>query len=263
MVKPPSVVIKPFGDFHGGLCRHAFFTRRGGVSDGIYESLNCGAGSGDAPDNIRQNLKLVRNALEADTLHKMNQTHSAECLVVDAKTDPDHRHNADALVTDIPGVAIGVLTADCAPVLFAGMTTAEKPVIGVAHAGWGGAFRGILESTLARMVACGAQKQTIGAAIGPCIQQASYEVGLEFQKRFIEHNPENDVFFKSGRDDKFHFDLPGYCAKRLADSGLSHIFISGEDTYSRPDRYFSYRRKTHEGIGDYGRQISCMVIPKI
>lgn len=263
MIEPPSVVMKPFDNFHGGLSYHAFFTRQGGVSEGIYESLNCGAGSDDAPDNIRQNLKLVRNALEADTLHKMNQTHSAECHVVDDNADPDHRHQADALVTDIPGVAIGVLTADCAPVLFAGMNTDEKPVIGVAHAGWGGAFKGILEATLDKMTELGAQKQTIGAAIGPCIQQASYEVGAEFLQRFIENDPENDVFFKSGRDDKFHFDLPGYCAKRLADSGLSHIFISGEDTYSQPDTYFSYRRKTHEGTGDYGRQISCMVIPKI
>lgn len=248
----------------GKPVEHGFFGRQGGVSTGLYDSLNCGVGTADRIENIRENRARVALALNANpsALATVKQVHSADCVFVDAPWAQDDRPDADAMVTDIPGVILGILTADCGPVLFYGEKENGQPVIGAAHAGWGGALKGVLESTLAMMQDRGALPASIHASIGPCIAQASYEVGMDFIGHFLNDNPESEHFFKSARrQDHFMFDLPGYIASRLAQAGVRHVSITGIDTYHSEKEYFSYRRATHKGEGDYGRQISALVIP--
>lgn len=254
------IMIDAFSNYHGPACRHGFFTRKGGVSAGIYDSLNCGLGSDDNKDHVKENILRVRENLGARALFQMIQTHSATCDIIDENADPNVRPEADAMATKIPGIALGVLTADCAPVLFYGVDQKEQPVIAAAHAGWGGAFRGVLEATVTAMENLGVTKSSVIAAIGPCIQQASYEVGPEFVERFESDNPETEKFFKSGRDQKIYFDLPAYCLYRLANAGVTRAVTSGQDTYTDSQRFFSYRRATHLGEKDYGRQISTIMI---
>lgn len=243
---------------------HGFFGRQGGVSTGVYDSLNCGAGTTDRVENIRENRGRVALALGCHpaALVTLKQVHSADCVEVTAPWPQEDRPEADAMVTDVPGIMLGILTADCGPVLFYGEKDDGGPVIGAAHAGWGGALKGVLEATLQMMQQKGAVLNTIHASIGPCIAQASYEVGMDFIAHFLNDNPENEHFFKEARrEGHFMFDLSGYIASRLAVAGLRYVSITGVDTYSAESEYFSYRRTTHQGKNDYGRQISALVIP--
>lgn len=242
---------------------HGFFSRQGGVSSGLYSSLNCGLGTKDSPENVRHNRHLAAEGIgiRGDHLLSLKQIHSADCLYLDRPFSLDNRPEADAFVTDVPGIGLGILTADCGPVLFYGTKDDGKLVIGAAHAGWGGALKGILESTVKTMIDHGAALETIRASIGPCIGPKSYEVTLDFAAPFLNDNPDSDHFFKSAhKDGHLMFDLPGYIASRLAGCGIRSVSITGLDTYAQENGYFSYRRTTHQGEPDYGRQISALVI---
>jgi hypothetical protein len=244
----------------GGGIRHAFFTREGGVSEGIFASLNCGFGSGDAEASVRENRRRAAAALDRtpDELVTCYQVHSPQVVVVDRPWRREDRPRADAMVTRAKGVALGILTADCAPVLFA---DAEARIIGAAHAGWRGAVSGVLEATVAAMTGLGAAPQRIAAAIGPCIAQPSYEVGPEFPAPFLAEDAANAAFFMpAARAGHFLFDLPGYVARRLARLGLARIARTGGDTAAEPDRFFSYRRSFLRKEPDYGREISAIAL---
>ena len=241
----------------GGV-RHGFFTRRGGVSSGIYASLNCGPGSHDAAENVGQNRARVAELLgaEPNRLLTVFQKHSADVVVVDKpwKASPE----ADAIVTSKPGLAIGILTADCAPVLFC---DGEAGVIGAAHAGWRGALSGIIEATVKAMGKLGARPERMFAAIGPTISQKAYEVGAEFVEQFVAREPESSTFFVT--DDgsgEPHFDLVGYVGEHLTRAGVGDIADLGLCTYCEETRLFSYRRSQHHGEADYGRQISAILL---
>lgn len=236
--------------------RHAFFTREGGASSGIYASLNCGYGSTDQREMVAINRARVADALEVahDRLTGIHQTHSATAIEVGAPQEGT-APKADALVTRTPGLAISILTADCQPVLFA---DAEHGVIGAAHAGWKGALDGILEATLDAMEALGAQRATTRAAIGPSISQRAYEVGPEFLDRFVDDDPENTRFFANGEGDRYQFDLIGYGLQRLRATGIGEAGWIGHCTYSDEDRFYSYRRSVHRREADYGRLISAI-----
>ena len=239
--------------------RHGFFTRRGGVSKGIYGSLNCGLGSGDDAENVRQNRALVAETLGVphERLLTLYQIHSATAVIVDQPWNGDVAE-ADALVTRTPGLAIGALTADCAPVLFC---DPEARVIAAAHAGWRGALLGIVEATVASMEELGAKPERMVAVIGPTISQRAYEVGSDYVERFLAEEPESSSFFMT--DDgsgEPHFDLAGYVAERLARAGVGTVSDLGLCTYCDETRLFSYRRSQHHGEEDYGRQISAIVL---
>ncbi|MDQ1229104.1 peptidoglycan editing factor PgeF [Sphingomonas sp. SORGH_AS_0879] len=234
---------------------HGFLGRHGGVSVGIHGGLNVGLGSEDDADAVAKNRRLARDAvLPGARLVTCYQIHSAEAVTVLTAPQDDSRPHGDALVTDRPGLLLGILTADCAPVLFA---DPQAGVVGAAHAGWKGAFGGITDATLAAMEALGAQRDRIVAAIGPCIARASYEVDAAFLRRFVEASPENERFFADGRRaDHYQFDLEAYVAHRLAEAGVGRVAALGEDTYAQEERFFSFRRATHRGEPSYGRQIS-------
>lgn len=242
---------------------HGFFTAQGGVSGGVFQTLNMGVGSGDAQGDILENRKRVArffNVAEKHILHPY-QIHSNKCEIVSKTFDLENRPKCDALVTDQKNIVIGVLTADCAPILFEGYKVNGDKVIGAAHAGWKGAFDGVTKSTLDQMGALGVEIQSIKAAIGPSIQKSSYEVDLQFYKRFMQQSEGNDHFFGAGYDeDHMQFDLTGYVAKQLFDLGVSHIHISNSDTYAKDKAFFSYRRSTHKGEKEYGRQFSGIMI---
>lgn len=235
--------------------RHGFFTRKGGASSGLYAGLNCGRGSGDMPSIVDVNRGRVEIAMKAP-LATVHQTHSADVVVIQAQDDPreTHEKQADALVTARPGIALGILTADCQPVLFA---DPEAGVIGAAHAGWKGALAGVLEATVTAMRAAGAEN--IRAVIGPCISQRAYEVGWDFMEDFTAEDPDYRRFFAGGPNGKPMFDLPGFGLMRLRAAGVDAAW-SGHCTYADPDRFFSYRRATHEGAADYGRLISAVAL---
>lgn len=239
---------------------HGFFTRAGGVSGGLYAGLNCGLGSADDRDHVTLNRQRVaeRFGLPAAALVTVHQIHSATAVAVSAPWAHHDNPQADALVTATPGIALGILTADCVPVLFADPAAG---VIGAAHAGWKGATGGILEATIARMTAHGATVATLAAAIGPAIQQASYEVGAEFVDRLLTLDPTHDVFVAPGRrDGHFQFDLPGFVEARLRAAGITRISRAADDTLSDETRFFSFRRTTLRGEPDYGRQISVIAL---
>lgn len=241
---------------------HAFFTRDGGESTGIYAGLNCGPGSKDAPEAVAANRRAAarRLGVALERLLTLHQIHSAVCRTVNEPWPEGKAPEADALVTDTPGLAIGVLTADCAPVLFRG-EGGKGPVIGAAHAGWKGAVSGILEATVASMGVLGARPHRISACIGPCIRRESYEVSRDFLRPFTEQDPANGRFFLPGRESAFfQFDLPAYVAHRLAAAGIEDVRDTGGDTCSEPDRFFSFRRATLAGETDYGRQLSAIAI---
>ena len=238
--------------------RHGFFTRKGGASSGIFSGLNCGPGSSDLSEAVAINRARVALAMEAapDHLITVHQIHSAEVLTVTAPLPGDPatpRPRADALVTATPGLVLGVLTADCQPVLFA---DASARVIGAAHAGWRGSRDGVLEATLAAMERLGARRADITAVIGPTISLAAYEVGPEFVEAFIDDDPASARFFAGGSGDRARFDLPGYSLARLRAAGVGHAEWTGHCTYRDPERFYSYRRATHLGEADYGRLIS-------
>jgi YfiH family protein len=240
--------------------RHGFFTRQGGVSGGIYASLNCGPGSRDDASNVRENRARVADTLgvEPDSLLSLYQKHSAEAVIADKPWRGGKAPEADAIVTATPGLAIGVLTADCAPVLFC---DGEARVIGAAHAGWRGALAGIVEATVDAMERLGAKRERIRAAIGPVISQKAYEVGTDYRERFLTEEPTSEVFFMTDEGSgEPHFDLAGYVAERLARAALSSIDELGLCTYCDETRLFSYRRSQHHGEDDYGRQISAIVL---
>lgn len=245
--------------------KHGFFGRRGGVSKGLYNSLNCGIGSDDDPAAINENRARVAGSfgVAPDQLVTIHQIHSADCLYIDAPINHDNKPIGDALVTDQVDLVLGVLTADCGPVLFVGKKADGAPIIGAAHAGWGGAVKGVCEATIEVMVERGALIESINVAIGPCIGQKSYEVSIGFETPFLQQDNENEHFFKAAQNEgKLMFDLPGYVASRLAKVGVQHVSITGADTFDDEQRYFSYRRTTHRKEADYGRQISAIYIQK-
>jgi YfiH family protein len=235
-----------------GHVRHGFFTRKGGASSGIYKGLNCGFGSSDQRDVVAINRARVAEAMQVEPTHliTIHQYHSAE--VVSLTEPPTDTIKADAMVTATEGLALGILTADCQPVLFA---DPKSGVIGAAHAGWGGAIGGVIEATIAAMEALGSDRDDIQAVIGPCISQRAYEVGPEFFERFQDEDPDNARFFANGTGDRMHFDLPSYGLHRLRTAGVQAEWIA-QCTYSDPDRFFSYRKSVHNADGDYGRLIS-------
>jgi polyphenol oxidase len=242
-----------------GAVPHGFLGRSGGVSSGVVAGLNVGLGSQDDPEAIAENRhRAVQAVLAGAQLVTAYQVHSADCVTVLAPFEERLRPRADALVTDRPGLALGILTADCAPVLLA---DAEAGVVGAAHAGWKGAIGGVTGSTVAAMEALGARRDRIAAAIGPCIARASYEVDAAFLRRFADADPDNERFFAEGRrTDHWQFDLEAYVAHRLAAAGLRTVEALGQDTYAQPDRFYSFRRATHRGEPDYGRQIAIIGI---
>lgn len=238
--------------------RHGFLGRRGGVSTGLCGGLNVGLGSGDDPEKIAANRRLAVEAVAPGArLVTVHQVHSAEAVAATAPWPDDARPRADALVTDRPGLVLGILTADCTPVLFA---DPQAGVVGAAHAGWKGAIGGVTDATIAAMEALGADRGRIRAAVGPTIARKSYEVDEGFFRRFAEADPENERFFANGRAGHYQFDLEGYVVARLAAAGLRTIEALGLDTYSEPDRFYSYRRATHRGEPDYGRQVSLIAL---
>ena len=233
--------------------RHGFFTRKGGASSGIFAGLNCGTGSSDQAEIVAINRARVADAmgLGVDALVSVHQVHSPDVVTVTAPLAD--RPRADAMVTATPGLALAVLTADCQPVLFA---DAKAGVIGAAHAGWKGARDGVMEATLDAMEALGAQRGQVTAVIGPCISQTAYEVGQEFFESFTDDAPEARRFFVNGNGDRYLFDLPSYGLWRLREAGVGHADWTRHCTYRDPARFYSYRRTTHAGEADYGRQIS-------
>ncbi|AVO36703.1 peptidoglycan editing factor PgeF [Pukyongiella litopenaei] len=233
--------------------RHGFFTRRGGASSGVFAGLNCGPGSSDQREAVALNRSRVADAMEVapDALVSVHQVHSADVVTVTGPlADPPR---ADALVTDRPGLALAVLTADCQPVLFA---DAQAGVVGSAHAGWRGALDGVLDATLDAMEALGASRTTTTAVIGPAISQRAYEVGPEFLDDFLAEDADNSRFFANGTGDRLLFDLPGYGLHRLRRAGIGRAEWTRHCTYGDADRFYSYRRTTHAGEADYGRLIS-------
>jgi YfiH family protein len=239
--------------------RHAFFTREGGVSEGIYSALNGGLGSNDDPARVAENRRRMAEhvGVTADRFVSLHQIHSPDALVADAAWAAGPRPKGDALVTRIPGIALGVSTADCGPVLF---VDPHARVIGAAHAGWKGALAGVLEQTIGAMEQLGAARTGIIAAIGPLIRQESYEVGNEFVARFIDAEAENAMFFMpSVREGHAMFDLGGYIRRRLEAAGILMIDDLGLDTYA-DERFFSYRRSVHRKEPDYGRHIHAIAL---
>ncbi|PTQ75687.1 peptidoglycan editing factor PgeF [Celeribacter persicus] len=234
--------------------RHGFFTRKGGASSGVFEGLNCGLGSTDQADIVKINRARAVQALGLgpEALCSANQVHSADVARIERPQDGP-APKVDALVTDQPGLALVILTADCQPVLFADR---EAGVIGAAHAGWKGAIAGVLEETLDAMEALGATRSNISAVIGPTISQRAYEVGPEFFEDFLAESPENARFFANGEGDRYLFDLPAYGLHRLRQAGIGHAEWTRHCTYSDPERFYSYRRSVHRKEADYGRLIS-------
>jgi YfiH family protein len=238
---------------------HGFFGRRGGVSQGIFASLNCGPGSGDVRPDVIENRRRVSEALASHAgLLTLYQIHSGEAVTVTTPWNLGEGPQADAMVTNVPNLALGILTADCAPVLFA---DAGAHVIGAAHAGWKGAISGVTDSAIAAMERLGAKRERIVAAVGPCISQTNYEVGAEFRDRFHQTDSTLARFFvPSDKPGHFRFDLEDYVASRLASAGIAQMERVSRCTYAHEDDFFSYRRATHRGEKDYGRQVSAIVL---
>jgi len=230
---------------------HGFFTKEGGVSEGIYASLQCGRGATDDPrDNVAENRRLAAKAMKVkrENLVSCYQHHSADVVAVDVPWRPGKPPKADAMVSKTSGVALGILTADCAPVLF---VDAKAGIIGAAHAGWKGALGGVLEATVEAMIGLGAERQRIQAAVGPCISQENYQVDAGYRERFREDPTE---------EDKYRFDLPGYCAARLTACGVKDAELPNHCTYGDERMFFSNRRALHKGEGDYGRGLSAIML---
>lgn len=237
-----------------GAIPHGFLGRQGGISTGLYAGLNVGLGSDDDRDHVIENRARAARAVHPGAaMVTLHQVHSADVIAVTAPFPDAERPQADAMVTDRPGLLLGILTADCAPVLFA---DPEAGIIGAAHAGWKGAIGGVTDATITAMENLGADRARIVAAVGPCIARPSYEVDDAFVRRFEERDPANERFFTAGRTGHHLFDLEGYVVARLASAGVTRIAALGLDTYVDPDRFFSFRRATHRGEPGYGRQIS-------
>lgn len=240
--------------------RHGFFTREDGVSQGLYASLNCGFGSNDETSAVAENRSRVARHLSAreGLVVTPYQVHSADAVIIDKAVAVSDLPRADAVVTRTPGLAIGVLTADCTPVLFA---DAEAGVVAAAHAGWRGAVSGVIAATIAKMEEIGAQRSRIIAAIGPCIHQESYEVGDDFKANLIAMDAGNSRFFMTpSGEPRPRFDLPGYVGSRLAACGIGGVSLASQCTYTGESKFYSYRRSTHRSEPDYGRQISAILV---
>jgi YfiH family protein len=249
---------KSLGQLEG--VRHSFFTRDGGVSAGIYSSLNGGVGSKDDVQSVAENRARMARALDVAPDHLLGcyQIHSPEVVVADRPWTPAHRPKADAIVTKVPGLAIGVSTADCGPLLFA---DENAGVIGAAHAGWRGAFTGVIEATVAAMEKLGADRSRISAALGPLIRQQNYEVSQSFVDEFRRADESHARFFKpASRDGHAMFDLPAFVAKRIAQSGIGRFEDLQLCTYADEERFYSYRRSVHRAEPDYGRHINAIVL---
>lgn len=258
-IKPDPIRSSLLSKAHG--IRHSYFTRTGGVSEGIYRGLNTGPGSSDAPERVAENRRRVAQwmGVAPDHLLSAHQVHSPDVVVV-REPYAGERPKADALVTDRPGIAVSASTADCGPVLFA---DSQARIVAAAHAGWKGAFTGVLENTIAAMVSLGAQRKNIVAALGPSIGPANYEVGPEFVERFIEAEADNTRYFKpSVNPGHAMFDLNLYTVDRLKRAGVEAEALS-RCTYEEEDLFFSYRRGTHRGEPDYGRQLSAIALETI
>ncbi len=238
---------------------HGFFTRAGGVSTGRFATLNCSLSGRDDPAAVAENRARARAALGGPVLVGLFQVHGPAVVVLDEPWGDDARPRADALVTRRRGVALGIVTADCAPVLF---LDAEAGVIGAAHAGWRGAAAGVLEATVAAMERLGAARARIAAAIGPTIRQPSYEVAADMRDAVLAADPAHARFFAAAdRPDRWRFDLAGFCRAALTRAGIARVTDLGLDTYAEPARFFSYRRATHEGAGPIGHQLSAIALP--
>ena len=242
-----------------GTVPHGFLGRRGGVSQGVCAGLNVGFGSTDDPEAIRTNRRLAAEAVAPGAaLVTVHQVHSPDAVYAGAAWPDADRPHADAIVADRPGLVLGIVTADCAPILFA---DAQAGVVAAAHAGWKGALGGVIEATVSEMERRGAARGRIAAAVGPCIARRSYEVDEAFLRRFVAAEAEHERFFALGRAGHHLFDLEGFAISRLAASGLARIEAIGQDTYTQPDRFYSYRRATHRDEPTYGRQISLIALP--
>jgi len=240
--------------------RHGFFTRQGGVSEGLYASLNGGLGSNDDAARVAENRARMAAALGVDAQRLLTayQTHSSNAVVIDTPWRADGRPHADAVVTSANGLAVGVTTADCGPILLA---DPEARVIGAAHAGWRGALTGIVEATVAAMERLGAERHRMRAALGPMIRQPNYEVGPDFIARFTAEDPASDrLFAPAARSGHALFDLPGYVASRLRQAGVGQVEDLGLCTYADPERFFSFRRSTHRAEADYGRHVNAIAL---
>jgi polyphenol oxidase len=243
-----------------GAVRHAFFTRQGGVSGGLFASLNCGFGAGDPSENVARNraLAIERLDLRAERLVTCRQVHSAMVVVVDRPWHREDAPSADGMASRVPGVALGVLAADCAPVLFCDPVAR---VIGAAHAGWRGAFAGVIEATVAQMTALGAEPRHIRVGIGPCIGPASYEVGPEFPLPIVAEDPGAEAFFMPARrPGHLLFDLGGYVERRLGRAGVTMVQRAPHDTAAEAERFFSYRRACLRGEAAYGRELAAIAL---
>jgi len=253
MLQAPSLSALP------GI-RHAFFTRAGGVSEGIYESMNGGLGSEDQPAKVAENRARMAAALgvKPENFLSVYQIHSPNVVVADAPWPTADRPRADAIVTRTPGLAIGIGTADCGPVLFA---DAQARVVGAAHAGWRGAFTGVLEATITEMEKLGAKREHIAAAAGPMISQRNYEVGQDLIDRFLQADKDNARYFAdASRPGHAMFDLPRYVVDRLKRAGVTQVEDLGCCTYADPAQFYSYRRSTHRKEPDYGRHINAIAL---
>lgn len=239
---------------------HGFLGRKGGVSAGLVSGLNVGLGTADEPAAVAENRRrAVAAVAPGHALATVYQVHSADCVVATQPWPDAERPHADALVTNRPGLVLGVVTADCAPVLLADRSAG---VVGAAHAGWKGAVGGVTDATIAAMEALGAVRSRIVAAVGPCIAQRSYEVDAGFRARFVAVGAASAKFFAAGREGHYQFDLEGFVADKLAAAGVAQVEAMGLDTYSDPARFYSFRRATHRAEPDYGRQISLIGLPQ-
>jgi YfiH family protein len=239
---------------------HGFFTREGGVSNGVYASLNGGLGSGDARQKVIENRSLMAAALGVapSRFATVYQVHSPDVVVIEQPWGEAETPRADAIVTRTPALAIAISTADCGPILFA---DAQAKVIGAAHAGWKGALTGVIEATISAMEGEGAKRASIKVALGPMISRSAYEVGPEFELRFREADKESSAFFSPAeRDGHFMFDLPGYIGKRLAAAGVTAVDDLRRCTYGDEKLFYSYRRMTHRREADYGRHLSAIAL---
>ncbi|MET1411937.1 peptidoglycan editing factor PgeF [Roseibium sp. HPY-6] len=238
--------------------RHGFFTRKGGISTGIYESLNIGLGSDDTRDKVLENRQRVADEFQipSERLVSPYQIHSPDVIAVTGPWEDGSNRKADALVTNVPHLAIGVATADCGPILFA---DTDSGVVGAAHSGWKGAHSGVLQNTVAAMETLGAKRQSIVAVLGPTISQKAYEVGPEFFERFVDAAADHGRYFKPSQKPTHHmFDLPAFITDCLKDMNLDKVVDLSLCTYADEERFFSYRRTTHRNEPDYGRQISAI-----
>lgn len=256
-IKPTPITHEPWHHLTG--VRHGFFTRHGGVSEGIYAGLNAGLGSSDEPDRVHENRRRIAETMKIkpEGLTTVHQVHSPDVVTVNTPISLDARPKADAMVTNRKGLALSILTADCGPILFA---DAEAGVIGAAHAGWKGALGGIVENTVAAMEALGAQRNNIEAVLGPTISRNNYEVGPDFSARLIDLSQANKAYLSpSERAAHFMFDLPAYILAQAAAAGITCTW-TGQCTYADERNFYSYRRTTHRGETDYGRGLSAIVL---